>query len=626
MQIISPTERLSDKWLFGSTSLIVVLLLLIIFDTTTTQEPAQVIKEIEYLTNPGDNVDFDTVSSESLSWESVTNPVSLGMHTLPQWFRLSLGADTIPAVDDTLLLEVRYPLLDHLEIWVVDKKTRELVYHFTAGDELPFRQRAVHHESFLFPVVLGANGIDIFVNVQTSGTVKVPMRIWKEQTYLEYTATQNLFMGLFFGLLLAMGINNLFFFLTTRNTTFLYYTGYVLSVALTTASLHGLAYKYIWPDEVWFQGRAVALFASATLFFAVVFSYKLLNIADYHKRLGDVFRAMAWAYAGFVLLSLIMPYALVIQMFLVFVTFSVLIIMGIALWLMFKGISVAGYYALAWTALLASAFSASLDNLNIIHLPVSSNFLLVYGATVEALLLAFILAISYSRQRDEVLDARDTALREEKRAVGAKQELIALQQKAQDELEYKVQERTLELEIALRELSEANRELENLNTIDSLSGIRNRRYFDKRLTSEARRSRREQTPLSVAMIDIDYFKRINDEFGHGAGDQCIIQVSRLLQSALKRPSDDICRYGGEEFGLILPNTDSTGATQLVESMRQMIASTPVEYEGNSITMTLSAGVATAIIEYEEHELALLKQADTMLYKAKNSGRNQIKNH
>ncbi len=165
-------------------------------------------------------------------------------------------------------------------------------------------------------------------------------------------------------------------------------------------------------------------------------------------------------------------------------------------------------------------------------------------------MLAFILAISYSRQRDFMLSAKEDALEKEREAVRAKQALIELQQSTQDELEYKVGERTLELEIALRELSEANRELEKLNTIDPLTGIRNRRHFDKRLQAEGRRSRREQTPLALAMVDIDHFKSVNDQHGHSAGDACIQHVATILQQQLKRLSDDVCRYGGEEFGLI----------------------------------------------------------------------------
>ena len=304
-------------------------------------------------------------------------------------------------------------------------------------------------------------------------------------------------------------------------------------------------------------------------------------------------------------------------------TITVFLIMGVALWLARKKVSIAGYYALAWGALLVSAFTASLDNLDIVNISIPSQYLLVYGATIEVLMLAFILAISYSRQRDFMLSAKEDALEKEREAVRAKQALIELQQSTQDELEYKVGERTLELEIALRELSEANRELEKLNTIDPLTGIRNRRHFDKRLQAEGRRSRREQTPLALAMVDIDHFKSVNDLHGHSAGDACIQHVATILQQQLKRLSDDVCRYGGEEFGLILPNTDTAGAQQLLEAMRAEIEANPCQIDGTSISLTISAGVVSGIIAFSDEETSLLKTADERLYQAKQTGRNRV---
>ena len=153
--------------------------------------------------------------------------------------------------------------------------------------------------------------------------------------------------------------------------------------------------------------------------------------------------------------------------------------------------------------------------------------------------------------------------------------------------------------------------------------MNNRRHFDKRLKSEGRRSRREQTPLSVAVIDIDHFKQVNDSFGHTGGDACLIQVSKALQSELNRLSDDLCRIGGEEFALILPNTELSGAIHVVEAMRQAIDNLTVEFDGHRIPLSISVGVTTAIMKNEEHVLALLKFADELLYKAKESGRNTV---
>lgn len=198
------------------------------------------------------------------------------------------------------------------------------------------------------------------------------------------------------------------------------------------------------------------------------------------------------------------------------------------------------------------------------------------------------------------------------------------QQQYQHTLEYEVQERTLELEVTLRELHEKNAELSRLSSTDALTGTRNRRYFDTRLVAEARRCRREQTPLSLAMIDIDYFKKINDTYGHAVGDACIRHVAAVLKLQSRRSSDDVCRYGGEEFALILPNTDSHGALQLIESMREKLEAFPVQVEGHTISLTFSAGICTGLMDEEEQEVELLRQADQLLYEAKKAGRNCVK--
>jgi len=196
------------------------------------------------------------------------------------------------------------------------------------------------------------------------------------------------------------------------------------------------------------------------------------------------------------------------------------------------------------------------------------------------------------------------------------------QQESQDLLEDKVQERTLELNIALQELEEVNHELEQKNTLDELTGLFNRRFYDQKIMAEYRRSRRNLTPLSLIIIDIDHFKNVNDTYGHLAGDQCLMWLSEQIKKSLKRSADMAFRYGGEEFCLILPDTDSQGAIGLAELLRKSVAKQQCMYNNIHIPLTLSCGVTT----YSQQDQALPEQlfacADKALYQAKDSGRNQ----
>ncbi|MCP4234100.1 MULTISPECIES: GGDEF domain-containing protein [Marisediminitalea] len=619
MQFSAPTTRITDKWLFAVTVVFVVALL-VLFTSSELQKPKQYFwPVVQVLNNQQYDDTLDAVlSAPESAWQEETNPLNAGLSGEPVWIRFILPVTQID--QQTTYIDIGYPLLDSIDVWVQYGNKTE---HSYSGDALPFNQREHKYHGFLFPLEDYPGAVNVVMRVQSSSVVKVPVKIWQQQAFWEYVSNTNLVLGLFFGLLLAMALSNLFFFFTTRTLTFIFYTGYVICLGLTLATLHGFAYKYLWPEQPWFQSKAISLFASTTLIFAVVFSASLLEISNYSKRLATTFSGLAGAFGVIAASALFLDYAVSIRIFLVLLTITVFLIMGVALWLARKKVSVAGYYALAWGALLVSAFTASLDNLDIVNISIPSQYLLVYGATIEVLMLAFILAISYSRQRDFMLSAKEDALEKEREAVRAKQALIDLQQSTQDELEYKVGERTLELEIALRELSEANRELEKLNTIDPLTGIRNRRHFDKRLQAEGRRSRREQTPLALAMVDIDHFKSVNDQYGHSAGDACIQHVATILQQQLKRLSDDVCRYGGEEFGLILPNTDTAGAQQLLEAMRAEIEANPCQVDGTSISLTISAGVASGIIAFGNEETSLLKTADERLYQAKQTGRNRV---
>lgn len=198
------------------------------------------------------------------------------------------------------------------------------------------------------------------------------------------------------------------------------------------------------------------------------------------------------------------------------------------------------------------------------------------------------------------------------------------QQESTEQLEENIQTRTFELQVALNELADKNRILEEQNTQDALTGVRNRAYFDKKILAELKRSRREQRPLALVMLDIDHFKQINDNHGHLAGDAVIRGVAQRIASQLKRSSDYVCRYGGEEFALILPNTDAQGVCELAEQIRLTIAAAPFDTEIGALQVHISAGCYAALVAPDMLSTDFIHAADQALYQAKKAGRNQIK--
>ena len=174
------------------------------------------------------------------------------------------------------------------------------------------------------------------------------------------------------------------------------------------------------------------------------------------------------------------------------------------------------------------------------------------------------------------------------------------------------------------ELQEANKRLELLASVDGLTQIANRRIFDEYLALEWELHHREQKPLSVILMDIDYFKNYNDYYGHQQGDDCLIQVAQTLTQVTKRATDLLARYGGEEFAAILPFTNAQEALLLAESMRRAIAELAIPHPQSEISdkITLSFGIASLVPGANNSPTDLIQAADHALYSAKNRGRDR----
>ena len=167
--------------------------------------------------------------------------------------------------------------------------------------------------------------------------------------------------------------------------------------------------------------------------------------------------------------------------------------------------------------------------------------------------------------------------------------------------------------------------LETLAHIDGLTEIPNRRYFDQALSREWQRSMRYNSPLSVALADVDFFKQYNDNHGHSAGDRVLRILARELRTNLKRPYDLAARYGGEEFGIVLPNTSSEKAALFCESIRAAVENLGIEHGHSPAAgnVTISIGGATLIPAQNMELYTLLELADRQLYRAKGEGRNKV---
>ena len=175
-----------------------------------------------------------------------------------------------------------------------------------------------------------------------------------------------------------------------------------------------------------------------------------------------------------------------------------------------------------------------------------------------------------------------------------------------------------------QEICKVHRQLKDIAILDSLTGIPNRRHFDDTLAAEWKRCIRTESPLSIVISDVDFFKQFNDIYGHQAGDVCLKAVASSLSESLFRVEDTVARYGGEEFVAILPGTDACGAYAVAERMRQSARDLHIPHQlGIDGRVSCSFGVASTRPSVDKAPLQLLRTADAGLYAAKRAGRNRV---
>ncbi len=546
----------------------------------------------------------DVLRSVDLFTTRVESSVNFGFTRSAYWFAMPLER---PASGDSLLLKVSYPLLDEIELYVLSDSGRS--ERFRAGDTMAFEERQINHRAFVFPIAFlpQEESLQIYMRVSTTSALQVPVSIWQPESFHAESYDEQILLGLYYGLLLAIMISNAMMALSVREPAYAYYALYILFYGGFQMCVNGLAFEYVWPTSTYLaeKGTLLCMALSATL--AAAFSAELLEIRqrrDHLKRLFMVFGACNLASLP---IGLLMPYAYAIQIQTLLVTLGTLLFFYAGVRQLRRGVAVARYFLLAWTMFLLGIFIYGTKTYALLPENLFTEYAIQVGSALETILLSFAIAHRFK------------VLREDK---------LRLQRESTELLETRVAERTVALEQTLGELSVVNTRLERLSIIDSLSGVFNRAYFNVHLDRLWEAARLEQKPLAVLMIDIDNFKKVNDNHGHLIGDNIISIVSKLISESVSREEDFVARYGGEEFAVVLPGTEQSAAAMLAEHIRSAVNAfdSDVEALARVGRISVSIGVAARIPDAERPEAGskiLLALADDALYKAKHDGRNRV---
>lgn len=555
---------------------------------------------VRYVEDPQGNLMADDVRRPDTAWQqNDSHAFKQGYNPSAWWLHLRIANPG--SQPQARALELSYAVLDYVDVYVYSGATQ--LQRYRMGDRYPFHQRPLDNRFFVVPLHWDAGQtLDIYYRIQTSSSVQAPLALWQNDAFTSFESNSNLLQGFYYGAMVVIVVYNLLIFFMLWERAYLYYVGFVLSMPLFMAALSGQGFRYLWPHSVSWNDHAIPIFLASSLMFGALFTRRFLRLGKLSNRLDKMLLTFVLLGGAMLVVAPFAPYHVTIKLLVPIGLFACIadMIAGVVAW--YRGVATARYYCIAWGSFLICSVVLALNKMNLLPSNWFTEYSVQFGSVLEAVLLSFAMAERINVERKLRYEAQSDALQVTRRL--------------NEELEQRVQERTQELE-------KANRKLEALSNTDQLTGLNNRRFLEAVLLEEWTRCKRYGHPLSLILLDIDFFKKVNDVHGHQVGDVCLQQVAQRVSASTRWPSDRVARYGGEEFCLVLPETDADGAAIVAERIRAAVATEPVEADGKSLSVTVSLGIYTALPGEECGVEQLVHCADLALYASKEKGRNRV---
>ncbi|MFJ3261030.1 diguanylate cyclase [Pseudomonas sp. NPDC086581] len=578
---------------------------------SVTTQPLTLSTYVSVLEDPTGNLTLADVQSpeQQARFKGDQPPgsaLAMGFTRSAFWLKLQLKNSSDAPLQRLLVVE--NPRVSHVQANIpqADGSYRTI----NTGSDVPQSSKVYPNRNFVFPLNLSAQSEQVvYLRAESSIGLLVPLQLWPVKVFHAYERDDYTGKAWYFGIAMAMILFNLMLLFALRDPIYLLYVAFVGCTASALAIKNGLAPDWaifavpLNSNIVYYSGVSLALAA------LLLFARRMMQLERILPRLDWVLRGMIVLY----LLSLVayafaLPYVSRAGITLNFATAVVLL--AAAIICAFKRQRSAFFFLAAFALLMLGGAMTSLRAMGIVPTNLFTVDGLQLGSAMEMIVLAFALADRFNVMRREKTRVQEELIR-------TQQQLVDNLRTSEHELELRVAERT-------DELRELNNQLEAISLTDALTGIANRRRFDQVLEQEWVHARRSGESLALAVVDVDWFKRFNDHYGHLAGDACLREIAQALATTVSRSTDLVARYGGEEFVFFAPMTDLAGVRGMANKLLQAVETLALPHELSPLgRVSVSIGIAAALPGQEASAEALVARADAALYEAKKQGRNQV---
>jgi diguanylate cyclase (GGDEF)-like protein len=501
------------------------------------------------------------------------------------------------------LLVQQYALSDRIDVHTRDALGRRSYQR--GGDSVPFNERSIRYRHPNFWLTLPKDQpVDILVRVQSQSSMQVPLTLYTPTAFTEMSRDAQMGIGIYYGILLALLVYNLVLWLILRDASYFWYVFHIAAFGMVLFTLFGLGFEYLWPNNIWLVDKSVPLSICLAQAGMQQFARIFLGLRT-RWRLGDrITLAMIAFYVVLGVAATQLPYRLVTPLASASVFVNIIWIVVASVVVVRRGYTPARLFLLAWAMFLLGTGMFTAIAFDLLPKTFITEYGVQIGSALEMLLLSIALGYRYAALRNE----NEKIVRE-----------------AKEQLEHKVEQRTGELRNALGQLGDAHARLRESSQRDGLTGVHTRSYFREGFETLLARSRSHQQPLSLLMIDLDYFKQVNDHHGHLVGDECLRWAARVIGQQLRQHDALLARFGGEEFIVALPGFDLEGAAGVAETLRQHLRDAPCFTHDVEVRVTASFGVHEVDTGAAASSIdAALQYADEALYRAKADGRDCVR--